>query len=164
MMPDSFVSQHPIPNTQHLRLARHAMATRFEMMLPGHDHVRLRAAGEEALDEIERLEEQLSFYRATSAISHLNARAARGPVAVDPRLFRLLRRAVALSEVTDGAFDITVAPLLRCWGFVSGSGRLPDAQELAAVRAVVGSHLIELDEDRFTIRFRSEGVQIETGW
>src|SRR5713226_234512 len=57
-----------------LRLARHAMATRFEIALPGEDHVRLRAAGEEALDEIERLESQLSFYRASSEISAMNAR------------------------------------------------------------------------------------------
>src|SRR5437870_1587280 len=99
-----------------LLLARHAMATRFEIALPGDDQVRLRAAGEEALAEIERLEAQLSFYRASSEISDLNARAAAEPVAVDPRLFRLLQRARTLSEATEGAFDITVATLMRCWG------------------------------------------------
>ena len=56
------------------------MATRFELVLPGEDHVRLRAAGEEALNEIERLEAQLSFYRPTSDISDLNTRAAKEPV------------------------------------------------------------------------------------
>src|SRR5712691_5513107 len=103
---------HPTPS---VLLARHAMATRFELVLPGEDHVRLRAAGEEALDEIDRLEAQLSFYRPSSDISHVNARAAREPVAVDPRVFRLLQRSRALSEATGGAFDITVAPLMRCW-------------------------------------------------
>src|SRR5437879_12193221 len=84
-----------------LRLARHAMATRSELVLPGEDHVRLRAAGEEALDEIERLEAQLSFYRPSSEISDLNSRAAREAVPVDPRGFRLLRRAEALNAATD---------------------------------------------------------------
>src|SRR5438876_11856175 len=146
-----------------LRLARHAMATRFELLLPGEDHVRLRAAGEEALGEIERLEAQLSFYRASSEISDLNARAAKEPVAVDPRLFRLLQRAQALSEATEGAFDITVAPLMRCWGFVGGTGRLSDPDELEAARSVVGMQRVELDEESFTVRFASEGVTLDLG-
>src|SRR5438270_13667210 len=109
-------SSSPGPPSSPLRLARHAMATRFELLLPGEDRVRLRAAGEEALNEIERLEAQLSFYRSSSEISDLNARAAKEAVRVDPRLFRLLQRARTLGEATEGAFDITVAPLMRCWG------------------------------------------------
>jgi thiamine biosynthesis lipoprotein len=139
------------------------MATRFEMLLPGEDLVRLRAAGEEALDEIERLEDQLSFYRSSSEISDLNARAAKEPVAVDPRLFRLLQRARSLSEATEGAFDITVALLMRCWGFVNGTGRLPEPEELAAARAVVGMDRVELDEDEFTVRFKAAGVTLDLG-
>src|SRR6185369_8776939 len=61
-------------------LARHAMATRFEIVLHGENPVALRAAGEEALEEIDRLENQLSLYRPTSEIAYLNAKAAFGPV------------------------------------------------------------------------------------
>jgi thiamine biosynthesis lipoprotein len=139
------------------------MATRFELLLYGDDATYLRAAGEEALDEIERLEEQLSFYRASSEISDLNARAAREPVPVDPRLFRLLQRAKALSEATEGAFDVTVGPLMRCWGFIGGTGRLPDPDELAAARAVVGMRRVELDEDACTVRFLAAGVTLDLG-
>src|SRR5438477_13111440 len=97
-------------------LARHAMATRFEIVLVGDNAVSLRAAGEEALDEIERLEARLSLYRPTSEIAHLNARAAREPVRVTPGLFALLQHARQLHQESGGAFDITVAPLVRCWG------------------------------------------------
>src|SRR5215475_5678068 len=114
-----------------LTLARHAMATRFELVLPGNDQVALRAAGEEALDEIDRLEGQLSLYRPTSEIAHLNARAAQEPVRVTPSLFALLQRAQKLSNETRGAFDITIAPLVRCWGFMHGSGCLPATADLA---------------------------------
>jgi FAD:protein FMN transferase len=152
-----------IPHPSPLRLARHAMATRFELLLPGEDHVRLRAAGEEALDEIERLEGQLSFYRPSSEISNLNVRAAREPVAVDPRLFRLLQRARALCEATDGAFDITVAPLVRCWGFTDGTGRLPEPGELAAARAAVGFDRLALDDEAFAVHFTTEGVMLDLG-
>ncbi|HEY2953001.1 MAG TPA: FAD:protein FMN transferase, partial [Verrucomicrobiae bacterium] len=97
-------------------LARHAMATRFEIVLHGDNPVSLRAAGEEALTEIERWENQLSLYRPTSEIAHLNARAAHEWVRVSPTVFRLLRHAQQLSDESGGAFDITVGPLIRCWG------------------------------------------------
>ena len=94
-------------------LARHAMATRFELVLHGEEPSALRAAGEEALDEIDRLEAQLSLFRPSSEIAHLNARAAYGPVRVTPGLFALLEQARKLNDETRGTFDITVAPLVR---------------------------------------------------
>ncbi len=146
-----------------VRLARHAMATRFEIVLCGSDPVSLRAAGEEALNEIERLEGQLSLFKPTSEIAHLNARASCEPVRVTPPVFRLLQHAQRLTEETKGAFDITVAPLVRCWGFMAGSGKLPAAQELAAARARVGMHLVRLDESSFSVRFERDGVMLDLG-
>src|SRR5688572_1152193 len=84
-------------------------------------------------------------------------RAALGAVQVDPRLFRLLQRARELWEATGGAFDITVAPLLRCWGFVGGTGRLPSDGEIQAAQVVTGMDRVELDEEAFTVRFRDPG-------
>src|SRR3954471_8057772 len=101
-------------------LALSAMATRFEIVLHGDKPASLRAAGEEALNEIERLEAQLSLYRPSSEIANINARAAREPVRVEPSLFRLLEHAKRLSEETRGAFDITIAPLMRAWGLMGG--------------------------------------------
>src|SRR5437870_9879402 len=103
-------------------VARNAMATRFEIVLFGKNATSLRAAGEEALDEIERLEAQLSLYRPESELSHINRRAACEAVRVEPRLFKLLQRAQTISRQTNGAFDITAGPLIRCWGFMAGSG------------------------------------------
>jgi thiamine biosynthesis lipoprotein len=139
------------------------MATRFEMVLHGENRVALRAAGEEALAEIERLEAQLSLYRDTSEIADLNARAAQGPVRVTPSLFALLLQARQLHRQSGGAFDITIAPLVRCWGFMGGEGHLPDAAALAAARASVGMSLVELDPDRLTVRFASPGVMLDLG-
>lgn len=144
-------------------LARQAMATRFELVLVGKDSVSLRAAGEEALDEIAGLEAQLSLYRPTSEIARLNAQAAERPVRVEPTLFRLLQRAAWLSQDTNGAFDITVGPLIRAWGFMGGTGRAPAAEELAAARERVGMHLVELDERHFTVRFTKPGVMLDLG-
>ena len=129
----------------------------------GESAVALRAAGEEALDEIERLEEQLSLYRPSSELSNINACAATRSVRVEPKLFRLLQRAQRLSVETGGAFDVTIAPLMKCWGFVRGTGGLPDPEELKDAQSKVGMQLITLDEDNFTVRFHREGVMIDLG-
>jgi thiamine biosynthesis lipoprotein len=146
-----------------ITLACHAMATRFELVLHGENPVALRAAGEEALGEIERLEEQLSLFRPGSEIAHVNARAAQGPVRVTPPVFALLHRAQRLHQESGGAFDITIAPLVRCWGFMGGSGHLPDPDELAEARACVGMSLVYLDPGDFTVRFARPGVMLDLG-
>jgi thiamine biosynthesis lipoprotein len=144
-------------------LGRNAMATRFEIFLPGEDPVAMQAAAEEALDEIERLDRQLNIYQPGSEMSRLNARAAHGPVKVEPVLFRLLQHAKQLTEETAGAFDITIAPLMRCWGFMRGTGRIPDPLQLEQARACVGIHHVWLDENDFTVRFDREGVMLDLG-
>lgn len=150
-------------DTTPIILSLDAMATRFELVLHGDDPARLRAAGEEALGEIERLEAQMSLYRPDSELSWINARAAEEPVKVEPRLFGLLGRCAGLSAQTDGAFDITVAPLMRAWGFQDGAGRVPDAAELEAARETVGMAHVHLDAEDSTIRFDRPGVQIDLG-
>jgi thiamine biosynthesis lipoprotein len=146
-----------------VRVATYAMATRFECVLHGNDKRSLRAAAEEVMEEIKRLEQELGFRQSGSEIRWLNERAARGPVTVSPMLFDLLERAVNLSRDSDGAFDITVAPLMRCWGLADGAGRLPSMAEIEATRAVIGMDRILLNRDRRTVEFRHRGVQLDLG-
>lgn len=151
------------PTVPSVALARHAMATRFEIVLHGTNPVELRAAGEEALHEIERLEAQLNLHSNNSELAHLNACAAREPVQVEPGLFRILQSAQRIYHETRGAFDITVAPLMRCWGFVKGTGHLPDPEQLAQARSLVGMHLVQLFPQTHSVRFAKEGVTLDLG-
>ncbi|MBN9692836.1 MAG: FAD:protein FMN transferase [Verrucomicrobia bacterium] len=146
-----------------LRFARHAMATRFELVLPGADEVRLRAIAEEALDEIERLENLLSRYRPHTDIARINRGAAFAPVPISPETFRLLERARKLTEFTEGAFDPTVGALLEVWGFTSGAGRTPEPDLLEAARTRIGWNQVELDDSHSTVRFLQPGVSLDLG-
>lgn len=146
-----------------LLVARHAMATRFEFALHGENPVALRAAAEEALDEIQRLESLLSLYRPHSDIGRVNARAALEPVRVMPEVARLIVHALELAALTGGAFDITAGPLIRAWGFVGGPGREPDLETLAEARACVGHELVAVDCARHTVRFTRPGVMLDLG-
>jgi FAD:protein FMN transferase len=139
------------------------MATRFEVVLWGEDPVALRAAAEEALDEVRRWDRLLSLYEPASEISQVNAWAHREPVHVSPAVFRLLEQARRLHQESGGAFDITVAPLLRCWGLMRGSGRVPTREELTEARSRVGTDLVQLDATGWTVGFAREGVMLDLG-
>lgn len=144
-------------------LACHAMGCRWELLLCGEDPVRLRAAGEEALAEVARLDAQLSLFRPASEVSGLNARAAQAPVPISPELFALLEWCATIHHHTGGAFDITVGPLLHCWGFRSGEGSVPSPEALAEARERVGMQHLELDRQRRTLRFGRPGMALDLG-
>ena len=144
-------------------LALNAMNTRFELVLHGENPVLLRAAGEEALREVERIEGLLSAFRSTSEISEVNARASAQAVQVSPEVFEVLLHARALWELTEGAFDITVGPLMRCWGFWGKTGHMPDPAAVEAALDGVGMGHLELDSQRRTVRFRREKMTLDLG-
>lgn len=143
--------------------AAEAMATRFEVALHGAESCRLEAAAGEVLTEIERLEGMLSFFEPTSEIAHCNARAALEPVRVSPEVFALLQRCAVLTAKTNGAFDVTIAPLMRCWRFMDDTGAVPSEDEVAQALAVVGMDNLILDVDNFTVQFTREGVMLDLG-
>lgn len=145
-------------------LGRYLMGTRFEVVLADEgDPERLRAAGDEALDEVERIEGLLSLYHPDSVISELNAYGGQSWVRVPPDVFALLQRALALSRLTAGAFDITLLPLLRAWGFIGGTGHEADPADVAAARDLTGADRVELDVQADTVRFDRTGVGLDLG-
>lgn len=146
-----------------VRVSRVSMGTEFQVILAGSDAERLRTAGNDALDEVERLEERLSHYRPDSEICDLNLRAPYGPVLLEPSLFKLLSRALELSHATEGAFDPTAGALVRCWGFFRGRGSTPDPEAVGEALDRTGYHLVELNAAERTARFRREGVQLHLG-
>lgn len=121
------------------------------------------AVAKQALDQADRLEQQLSIFKSTSEVSFINRQAAREAVRVSPSLFQLLLLCQSLSRKTLGAFDITSRPLSECWGFLRRQGRIPDQGEIEKARAVVGIDKLFLDGQSSTIRFMHPGVQINLG-
>jgi thiamine biosynthesis lipoprotein len=115
------------------------------------------------LDRIETLEAQLTIYRDDSEVSRLNATAHTGPVKVEPGLFSLLQRALELSPLTKGAYDVTSGALSEAWGFVRGPRKVPDSESLADARARTGWHHLRLDAESMTVAFDRPGIQINLG-
>ncbi len=161
-MPDSPLPQGgPHAQDDGVRLATHAMGTRFEFVLHGQDPVRLRAAGEAALAEVLSLHHRLSAFDPASEVSRLNREAGGGWVRVDEQVFELLALCGDVWSATRGAFDITVGPLMRAWGF-RGSGS-PDAAAIEAARRQTGFDKVELDRAGRRVRYRRPNLQLDLG-
>jgi len=140
-----------------------AMGSTYTIVAYGEDRLRLESAVEESFEEVRRLDNLLSNYKPTSEWSRVNRDAAAGPVSVSLELFGLLERCQRYSRISEGAFDITVGPLVKLWGFYKGSGRLPHRAEIRTVMARIGYGKVQLDGRNRTVRFLKEGVELDPG-
>lgn len=147
----------------HLRLSVSAMGTTFSIALHGRDRDSMETAVGAAFDEVRRLDRLLSNYRSESEWSVVNRTAGREPVPLSPELFHLISRCLDASVRTDGAFDITVGPLKRAWGFYRGTGSVPSTGALDAARQHVGFRFVHLEPSTQTIQFDHPGVELDPG-
>ena len=150
------------PDAVLLRYSRRAMATTFEIVLP-FGTPDAYAVADAGLDEIDRLEQQMTVYRDDSVVADINRRAAHEPVPVEVRLFDLFVRCGELHRESRGAFDIAVGPLVKLWGFYRRQGRMPTLDERREALAVSGMRHVLLDPAAKTIAFDRVGVELNLG-
>jgi thiamine biosynthesis lipoprotein len=152
-----------VPESGHwVKVHRTAMACRFEVTLPSEDARHVDAA-RSALDEVDAIEDALSWFRDTSEVARVNREAGAGTVALSPGLFALLSLCRELSTATGGAFDPASTALSRCWGFLDRRPRLPLAGEIEAARAASGMDKVVLEGLSRAVRFTAPGVELSFG-
>jgi FAD:protein FMN transferase len=148
------------PELLRLMKTADAMGSTYSVELYGYERAKLNAAADAALEEARQLDDLLSNYKPESEWSRINQHAAEGPVRISPEMYRLLSACVEYSRESEGAFDITVGPLMKVWGFYKGTGHLPHTAEVAAALTKVGrrpdggSFATEGRENRFGGGFR----------
>jgi len=140
-----------------------AMGATFTVALYGTDRASMEAAADAALAEAQRLDALLSNYRPESEWSTVNRTAASHPVKVSAELFQLLSACLEYSRASDGAFDITVGPLMKIWGFYRGAGRLAPRPEVDGALKSVGYRHVHLDAAARTVSFDTPGVELDPG-
>ncbi|MGH7731913.1 MAG: FAD:protein FMN transferase, partial [Candidatus Eiseniibacteriota bacterium] len=115
-----------------------------------------------ALDEIDRLEDVMSAWRADGELARLNRSAEGGPVACSADLAAVLDSALVLARLTGGAFDPTVGPLMETWD-LRGAGRTPDEVEIATALGRVGWPALDVDREARSARFARAGMSVDLG-
>ena len=124
------------------------------------------ADAQEAITEAKNcvlsIEKQLSKTLPESEIAAINA--ANGEaVPVSIETYTVISEALRYSDLTDGAFDITVGPLMELWGFVSGNFSVPTQEDIDSALALIDSSAVVLDPELHTVRLARKGMQIDLG-
>lgn len=139
------------------------LGTVVEITILSPDESKARQGMEVVFQEIGRIEELMSFYRPESEVSLINREAHRHRVQVSAEVFFLLSHAKSLSDLTQGGFDITFAPLWQLWGRCAKEKRLPLSEELQQAKALVDYRKLRLWEETREVGLELAGMQVNLG-
>ena len=118
---------------------------------------------DEAVSEIQRVERLISSWDEKSETSQINRNAGIAPVKVSLELYGLIERAIGISRISEGAFDITYGSMDRIWKFDGSMQRLPTPEEIKAMVSKVGYGKIVLDPVKRTVFLPESGMRIGFG-
>lgn len=117
-----------------------------------------------AVAEISRIESLLSTYKSDSQTTLINDNAGIQPVAVDQEVFDLIARSIAISNITQGAFDISYGGIDKSlWNFDKGMTKLPSEEEALKMVHLINYKNIILDKEQRTVFLREKGMRIGFG-
>jgi thiamine biosynthesis lipoprotein len=139
------------------------MGGRFDITIVAKDSALAESSIDTVISEITRIENLISDWIPESQISQVNASAGIRPVRVDPEVFALTERAVELSKLTSGSFDISFAAMDRIWKFDGSMTRMPTAEAIRKSVEKVDYRNIILDKDRSTIFLKNKGMKVGLG-
>lgn len=139
------------------------MGSRFDITVVANDSIQANKYIDTAVAEISRIEKLISSWDDNSQTSKINRNAGIKPVKVDKELFDLIERAIGLSKLTDGAFDISYASMDRIWKFDGSMTKMPSKEEIIASVEKVGYQNIVLDKKNSTVFLKLKGIKIGFG-
>ncbi len=139
------------------------MGTYATIAIVSTDSLETLAPARSATLALTQVDSLMSNWTETSEVARINRLAANGRVIVQPQVNRVLAAAVRIGGESQGAFDITVEPLVRAWGFLGGVKRVPSEAEVVAARALIGPARFDHHVRSGTIEFDRAGVRIDLG-
>ncbi len=139
------------------------MGSRFDLYVVSEDSVDAEKYFDIAVSEISRIEKKISSWDKDSETSKINKYAGIKPVKVSKELFDLIKRSLVISELTEGAFDITYASTDRIWKFDGTMKAMPSKEDIKKSVSKVGYKKIILNEEKQTVFLPEEGMKIGFG-
>jgi thiamine biosynthesis lipoprotein len=139
------------------------MGTFCEIQVCHSDPSFARQVIREAFDEMARVDRLLSNHDPESELSALNREASRSPFRVSDELLDFVLQCRGLCDATERAFDPTVGPLVRAWGFFTSHPAKPSDTDIAAAKATSGFDKVQINEAARTVSFAAAGMEIDSG-
>jgi FAD:protein FMN transferase len=135
----------------------------FRIVLYAPDEATANRAAEAAFRRVKELDDRLTDYDPRSELRLLSQQPAGQPVKTSHDLFKVLEQSQRLARQTDGAFDVTLGPLIQLWRQSRKSGKLPTTAEIQAARQTVGFAKLQLNAIRQTATLAVPNMQLDVG-
>jgi thiamine biosynthesis lipoprotein len=116
-----------------------------------------------AFSRIREIEQKMSLHSETSEIAKINAASGREAVQVSEETFRVIDKALQIAHLSEGAFDITIGPLVKAWGIGGDDARRPSDEELALLLPLIDYTMVELDHQARTVYLPKTGMALDLG-
>lgn len=135
----------------------------FEITVVANDSLEGKKYCESAINEVKRIEHLISDWIPTTQISQINQKAGLEPVKVDAEVFNLVERAIKISKLTEGAFDISYASMDKIWKFDGSITQMPTPEAIKKSVEKVGYQNIILNPQEKTIFLKNKGMKLGLG-
>jgi thiamine biosynthesis lipoprotein len=135
----------------------------FEMTVVAKDTIEGNKFIDAAITEVSRIENLVSDWKPETQISDVNRNAGIKPIKVDEEVFQLIKRAIKVSQLTDGAFDISYAAMDKIWKFDGSMTAMPSPESIKKSVEKVGYEKIILDNANKTVFLRDVGMKLGLG-
>jgi thiamine biosynthesis lipoprotein len=139
------------------------MGTKFKLIFYASDEATAKTAAQAAFARIVTLDGIMSDYKASSELMQLCQKAGGDPVKVSEELFFVLKKAEEVWRSSEGAFDVTVGPVVKLWRQARKTKQLPDKDELKKALDLVGMDKVKLNEKERTVQLIKAGMQLDLG-
>ncbi len=137
------------------------MGTRIAVEFWDEDSRHAEQCAEQVFSEMRRIDALMSPYKPDSELSHINRQAAKGAIQISEEMVNLLKKSLHISELSNGAFDITFSSVGYLYNYREGIR--PTEQEIQQSLPAIDYHHVLLDEKTRSIRFTQSGVRIDLG-
>jgi thiamine biosynthesis lipoprotein len=115
---------------------------------------------EQAFETMQKIEDLATSYNDSSEVGQLNLNAGQKAISVHKELLEIIKQAQEVGENSDGAFDVTVLPLLRLWNFKSSNPRVPTHDEVLEKRGLVDFRRIVIKDNKVFLPEVNMGVDL----
>ncbi|MHC4107478.1 MAG: FAD:protein FMN transferase [Planctomycetota bacterium] len=148
---------------QRFEYAQVIMGVEARIILYATDETTARRAARSAFERLDDLDSVMSDYRRDSELVTVSRSAGTGSIPISADLWRVLTRAQAIAAASDGAFDVTIGPLVELWRAVRKTGRLPAADSLARAKERSGWRNLVVDPRASTLELKRSGMKLDLG-
>ena len=122
-----------------------------------------KEAVEESFKKLDEINEMASVSISTSDVYKINSASGKSYVKVHPEIFKMIKNSIEYSQLSDGAWDITLGPIINLWGIGTDKERIPLDEEIKAKLLLVGYDKISINENDNSVMLQKEGMAIDLG-